>query len=169
MKNYKLWIVAALILIIGCRTTSFTRQASVEAERSAEWTAQESVTEDTSGFSYVNRLEEVDEQMEKLFAGASTTNSLKSAAEQERKTWEAELQRIMEILAKHLPEEEKTELIREQKMWMRDREDLALEASSGQRTSAMEELEYILSHSETTRDRTYELAEQYAVILAETD
>lgn len=147
--------------------------ASVSGRVSAAEKAIAPVSEnlpETEVSSYVSRLEELDAKMERLGDSTSdTSNSLKSAAEQERRVWESEMQRIMEILARNLSEQEKEELIREQKLWMRDREDEALAASRKQHGSALEELEYIISHSETTRERTYELAEQYAVILAETD
>ncbi|MGN0158053.1 MAG: lysozyme inhibitor LprI family protein [Brotaphodocola sp.] len=168
MKINKLWAVIPLILVIGCFATSFIKQCHKNVM--TEETLWEAETETESGGSYIARLEELDEKISRnSFQPQDTTSSLKSAADQKRDLWEAEMQRILGILEEKLSDKEKEELLRNQKIWMRSREAIALEASKKQRGSTLEEVEYILSYSESTRSRTYELAEEYAVILAEAE
>lgn len=166
MKNKKLWIVIFLIIVIGCFTTTLTKHHhALIMSDSVDMTVMEE-----SDNTYISRLEELDEKIsENNSETAGTTNLLKSAAEQEHELWEQEMQRILSILDEKLPDSEKEELIRGQKLWMRSRESAALEASGKQRGSSLEEVEYILSYSESTRSRTYELAEEYAVVLAEAE
>jgi len=120
---------------------------------------------------YRNRLEELDAQIAKNHAasGDTTANSLKAAAENERKLWEAELNRILDALEQQFSAEQEDELFKEQKEWIRERENTAVAVSKKQSGSAMEEVEYNISLAETTRTRAYELAEQYASVLAEAD
>lgn len=115
---------------------------------------------------YLNRLNELDARLEKeQGTSADTTNSMKAAAEQERKLWETELNRILDALEELLPEEEKQALFKAQKEWMRERESIAVESSKKKSGSTLEEVEYNVSLADTTRSRAYELAEQYASVL----
>lgn len=115
---------------------------------------------------YLNRLKDLDARLEQeQGTSADTTNSMKAAAEQERKLWETELNRILDALEELLPEEEMQALFKEQKEWMRERESIAVESSKKKSGSALEEVEYNVSLADTTRSRAYELAEQYASVL----
>ena len=57
----------------------------------------------------------------------------------------------------------------EQRSWVRDRESTAVANSKKQSGSMLEELEYIRSLRDLTRERVYALAEQYESILDETE
>ncbi|MDO5406148.1 MAG: lysozyme inhibitor LprI family protein [Eubacteriales bacterium] len=120
---------------------------------------------------YRNRLEELDAQIEKKRAASddTTANYLKTAAENERKLWDAELNRIIDKLEEQFSAEEKEAFFKEQKEWIRDRENTAVTVSKKQSGSAMEEVEYNISLAETTRARAYELAELYGSVLSEAD
>ncbi|MCI6886983.1 MAG: DUF1311 domain-containing protein [Lachnospiraceae bacterium] len=115
---------------------------------------------------YLNRLKDLDARIEKEHASSGdTTNSLKAAAEQERKLWETELNRILKALEERISDEDMKTLFKEQKEWMRERENIAVESSKKKNGSALEEVEYNVSLADTTRERAYELAEQYAAVL----
>lgn len=119
--------------------------------------------------SYVKRLEELDVQIarKRTVSSDTTANTLKASAESEKKLWETELKRILDILEKNFDAEEADALFLEQKEWIRNREDTAVEDSKKQSGSAMEEVEYNLSIAKITRERVYELANEYADILDE--
>ena len=71
----------------------------------------------------------------------------------------------MEVLEQQLSGEEKNSFFAEQRSWVRDRESTAVSNSKRQNGSALEELEYIRSLRDITRERVYELAERYETIL----
>lgn len=116
-------------------------------------------------------LVELDEQIAKSHTGDqdTTTNSLKAAAETERKLWDAQLAKFLDKLEQKLPAEEKDKLFSEQKDWLRERENEALAVSKKQSGGALQELEYNLSLKETTRARVYGLAVEYEEILSEAE
>lgn len=117
------------------------------------------------------RLQELDEQIERNHAGGqdSTTNSLKAAAESERKLWETEMERILGILSERLTEPELEQLRQQQKDWLRNRESQAVALSQKTGGSALAELEYNLAQKDLTRDRAYELEAQYHDTLKEAE
>lgn len=98
-----------------------------------------------------------------------SANAMKAAAESERKIWESKLQNILEILEQRLSGEEKTTFFSEQRSWVRERENAAVANSKKQSGSTLEELEYIRSLRDITRERVYELAEHYEAILDESE
>lgn len=131
----------------------------------------EEVAADTAVSPVMEALAELDEQIAKSHTGEqdTTTNSMKAAAETERKLWDAQLEKYMNRLESRLPDKEKDALFLEQKEWLRDRENEAVAVSKKQSGGALQELEYNLSVKETTRARVYELARQYEEILSETE
>ncbi len=165
MKNYRLYLALLLILMIGCLTTGYAKQYYEQAEPVP--VKARIMTEDST---YMDRLNELDERIEEISESKEdTSNALRSSADQERKAWEAELERLLDLLSEQLSEEEKSELMREQTLWKKEREHMAQTSSKLQRGSSMEELAYLLSVAESTRERVYELAEEYQDILAETN
>ena len=80
-----------------------------------------------------------------------------------------EKESILEILEQQLSGDEKTAFFTEQRSWVRDRESTAVANSKKQSGSMLEELEYIRSLRDLTRERVYALAEQYESILDETE
>lgn len=99
----------------------------------------------------------------------SSANALKAAAESERKIWESKMQSILEILEQQLSGDEKTAFFTEQRSWVRDRESAAVANSKKQSGSALEELEYIRSLRDLTRERVYDLAGRYETVLDKTE
>ena len=117
------------------------------------------------------QLAELDDQAEKRrnVSADSSANALKAAAESERKIWESKMQSILEILEQQLSGDEKTAFFTEQRSWVRDRESTAVANSKKQSGSALEELEYIRSLCDLTRERVYDLAGRYETILDKTE
>ena len=117
------------------------------------------------------QLAELDDQAEKRrnVSADSSANALKAAAESERKIWESKMQSILEILEQQLSGDEKTAFFTEQRSWVRDRESTAVANSKKQSGSMLEELEYIRSLRDLTRERVYALAEQYETVLDKTE
>ena len=117
------------------------------------------------------QLAELDDQAEKRrsVSADSNANALKAAAESERKLWESKMQSILETLEQQLSGDEKTAFFTEQRSWVRDRESTAVANSKKQSGSALEELEYIRSLCDLTRERVYDLAGRYETILDKTE
>ncbi len=117
------------------------------------------------------RLKELDDQIAKNQSRKSgdTANFQKAASETERKLWEAELSRCLDVLETKLDKEEKDALMKEQNEWIRQRENKALEMSGKLNSSVRQELEYNNSMAESTRARVYELAQEYGEILSEAE
>lgn len=117
------------------------------------------------------QLAELDAQTEARRSSSSdgSANAMKAAAESERKIWESKMQSILEVLEQQLSGEEKNAFFAEQRSWVRDRESTAVSNSKKQSGSTLEELEYIRSLRDLTRERVYQLAEQYETILDGTE
>ena len=113
------------------------------------------------------QLAELDAQAEERRNAAAdgSANTQKAAAEAERKIWENKMQSILETLEQQLSGDEKTAFFTEQRSWVRDRESTAVANSKKQSGSTLEELEYIRSLRDLTRERVYALAKQYGTIL----
>lgn len=113
------------------------------------------------------QLAELDAQAEERRNAAAdgSANTQKAAAEAERKIWENKMQSILETMEQQLSGDEKTAFFTEQRSWVRDRESTAVANSKKQSGSTLEELEYIRSLRDLTRERVYALAKQYETIL----
>lgn len=114
--------------------------------------------------SLLTRLEELDAQIAKNHAADqenSKNYSVKARAESELKLWEAELESIITTLNDRLDSDKQEELAKKQREWYRQRETKAIEASGKKNTSSLAELEYTFSLVSATRERAYELANEY--------
>lgn len=183
MKNIRIWIVLILILIAGIGFTRYTsRYVSVhhsETSREAFTTAAESVSEEsltqtettevTAVSSYLTRLEELDQEIERMHNREKETaaghSTVKARTENEWRLWQAEMDRVLDVLEKQLEVEERDTLFQEQRDWVRERETKAIEASTKQSGAALEEVEYNRSLGAETRARVYELVRRYENVL----
>lgn len=154
----------------GGETTAAETKAG-ETKAALSGAASDLASADEGTAIVLSRLQELDDQIAKNRASSqdSTSNSLKAAAETERKLWENELSRFLDILEQDLSKEEKDELMQEQNAWVRDREAKALEASQKLNSNTLQELEYNVSLKNSTRERVYELARRYGSILSEAE
>ena len=119
----------------------------------------------------LSQLAELDAQLEERSKSTSdaSANAMKTTAESERKLWETKMQSILEVLGQNLFGEDKNTFFTEQREWVRERESKAVSNSKKQSGSTLEELEYIRSLRNITRERVYELAERYEAILDGTE
>lgn len=118
---------------------------------------------DESKNNYRTRLEELDVQIQKMRSTEteSTTYSMKTAAENELKLWDSELNNIYNDLITCLDEEQTTKLVTEEREWMKARDAKAVEAAKKSAGGTLEGLEYTASLAASTRERAYELASVY--------
>lgn len=118
---------------------------------------------DESRPNYRARLDELDLQIQKIRSTETeaTTYSMKTAAENELKLWDSELNNIYNDILTYLNEEQTQELVTEEREWMRQRDAKAVEAAKKSAGGTLEGLEYTASLAESTRQRAYELASVY--------
>lgn len=119
---------------------------------------------------YVKRLQDLDSQIQKTRetqGSANGGNSAKSAASNELKLWDSELNAIYNAILGRLEQEQSEALVKEERAWLKERDSLAMEAAQKTAGGSGESLEYTLSLTESTRQRAYELAERYAWVLEE--
>lgn len=112
---------------------------------------------------YEDRLEDLDAQVQKMRTQETdpTTYSLKTAAENELRLWDRELNEIYTVILGKLDQEAAGRLVQEERQWMKDRDAKAVEASKRYNGGSMEGLEYTASLASATRARAYELVEEY--------
>jgi len=118
---------------------------------------------------YLNRLTELDVQIQKNRENQSASNnySAKKAAEDELKLWDNELNVIYGEIMKRLDTLKASELVDEEREWMKERDRLAAEAAKASAGGSMESVEYTISLAASTRLRAYELIEIYGYLLKE--
>ncbi len=117
---------------------------------------------------YVKRLQDLDSQIQKNREnqpGANVNASVKSAAANELKLWDSELNDIYNAILERLEKEESEALVKEEREWLKERDVLAMEAAKKSAGSSNESIEYTFSLVESTRKRAYELAERYGQVL----
>lgn len=216
-RDQRIWMVIALILVVGVCFTGFTRRlvdrqetapaelnitentvgpggpAAADKEPSAfaaqAPAAAETVSETTLSITpvapavrsaadaaadtpdgkhrYLQRLAELDTQIEQNRASNKdkTTNTLKVNAEYELRVWETEMDAVLEILSARLNTEKYEDLLAGQRVWIRERESVAMEASRKHSGSALESVEYTASLSEQTRNRVYTIVDEFRQML----
>ncbi len=136
--------------------------AGAKAEASAQLTTAENSY-------YLNRLRELDVQVQKNRQNQSVSNnySAKKAAENELKLWDNELNVIYGEIMERLDASQASSLVDEEREWMKERDRLAAEAAKASAGGSMESVEYTISLAESTRLRAYELIELYGHLLCE--
>ena len=118
---------------------------------------------DNGKVSYRARLDELDLQIQKIRSSETeaTTYSMKTAAENELKLWDSELNNIYNDILNYLDEEQTRELVSAEREWMKERDAKAVEAAKNSAGGTLEGLEYTASLAESTRQRAYALADMY--------
>lgn len=117
------------------------------------------------------KLRAIDEEIAQraLVETDSTPNARKATVENECKLWETQMNRFLDTLENQLEPSEWEKLFKEQKEWLRTRDEEATKGSGRQNGSTLDEIEYNRLIRESTRQRTYELAERYGEILSATE
>lgn len=119
---------------------------------------------------YVKRLQDLDSQIQKNRenqTGGNVNGSIKSAASNELKLWDSELNDIYNAILESLEPEESEKLVKEERAWLKERDSQAMDAAKKSAGGSSESIEYTISLKESTRKRAYELAERYEWALEE--
>lgn len=118
---------------------------------------------DSERNNYRARLDELNQQILRIREEEtdSTTYSLKTAAENELKLWDGELNNIYNDILDRLDEDEKAELVSQERDWMKARDLKAVEAAKKSFGGSQEGVEYTASLAQSTKKRAYELADYY--------
>lgn len=111
---------------------------------------------------YKNKLDNIQlglKDLDTLYAG--NTIEMKSAASQEYERWDKALNEIYGVLKQQLSSDDMSKLKAEQIKWISDRNVKAKEESLEYQGGTAEQLVYISSLAETTKERCYELVDKY--------
>lgn len=119
------------------------------------------------GQEYRDRLLELDAQVKKIRESStdSTTYAMKNIVEKELRLWDVELNSVYGAIIDRLGQEDKTALVQEEKEWMKERDAKAAEAAKRYSGGTLEGVEYTASLAESTRQRTYDLVDEYIDVL----
>lgn len=112
---------------------------------------------------YQKRFQEVDSRIQKVKESGvvPNTDTFKNMAEYEYRLWDNELNTIYRDILKGLTEEETEELKKEEREWMKTRDETARKAASKYSGGSIESMEYTASLADSTRSRAYGLLETY--------
>ena len=113
-----------------------------------------------------DRLQTVEEQIAAQGEAAdSNPASRYMAAEYAWNLWDGELNLIYSHIRSHMLEEEAEDLKREEVAWLKERDLAAEQAYVQNDTPPKQSIQYITISAQKTRERCYELLEQYADVL----
>lgn len=113
-----------------------------------------------------DRLQTVEEQIAaQEEAVDSNPASRYMAAEYAWNLWDGELNLIYSHIRSHMSEEEAEDLKREEVAWLKERDLAAEQAYVQNDTPPKQSIQYITISAQKTRERCYELLEQYADVL----
>lgn len=113
-----------------------------------------------------DRLQTVEEQIAAQEEAAdSNPASRYMAAEYAWNLWDGELNLIYSYIRSHMSEEEAEDLKREEVAWLKERDLAAEQAYVQNDTPPKQSIQYITISAQKTRERCYELLEQYADVL----
>lgn len=113
-----------------------------------------------------DRLQTVEEQIAAQEAAVdSNPASRYMAAEYAWNLWDGELNLIYSHIRSHMSEEEAEDLKREEVAWLKERDLAAEQAYVQNDTPPKQSIQYITISAQKTRERCYELLEQYEDVL----
>ncbi|UOQ44898.1 DUF1311 domain-containing protein [Halobacillus salinarum] len=110
---------------------------------------------------YVKKLESTKKETEEMEAADSSTYALKKVENDRWQAWDDLLNEIYRTLNDQLPPKEMDQLREEQRKWIKNRDDRALEASLKYEGGTQEHLEYVTVLANLTEERCVELVEDY--------
>ncbi len=110
---------------------------------------------------YSIKLNNTKLETEKLKATDSSTYALKKVEDDRWELWDKLLNEIYGELKEQLSPEEMEQLRENQRQWLKDRDDQALEASLKFKGGTQEHLEYVAVLANLTEERCYELVDRY--------
>jgi uncharacterized protein YecT (DUF1311 family) len=112
---------------------------------------------------YLKKLNDKKKEMEDMRNHPidDTTFALKKVEGDLYDIWDGLLNEIYDVLKQQLPSEEMDQLRKEQREWIKYRDTTAKEASLKYEGGTMEQLEYVAVVNNLTKERCFELVEQY--------
>lgn len=131
--------------------------SETEAEKEEQATAQ----------AYQRELDSAAASIKKLKSSETDTStwSYLNLADYELKLWDDLLNRIYQDIMEHMGETETEELRKEEKAWIKQRDADAKKVSSRYSGGALEGLEHTASLAKSTKERAYQLLEDYGSFL----
>lgn len=109
---------------------------------------------------YLKKLNEMEESDRYSEAGTTTLELEEQEAERFKK-WDVELNKIYGVLKEQLSTEQMDKLREEQRNWIKQRDEMAKEASLKYKGGSTESLEYVATQASLTKERCYELVAKY--------
>ncbi len=110
---------------------------------------------------FLAKFQDTERTLNRMESGRERDGRTSSQAVSELRYWETQLNLLYSTIMAALPEEEAVSLAREQQEWRKERERTAAEAAKNESVVQGQSREYTLSQARSTRDRAYELLEQY--------
>ncbi|GAA0440819.1 hypothetical protein GCM10008983_17380 [Lentibacillus halophilus] len=112
---------------------------------------------------YLKQLNETENEMKKQQNNLedNSTYALKAVAGNRSDAWDDHLNDIYDTLEKQLSTEQMDQLRQEQREWISNRNEQAKEASLKYEGGTQEQLEYVTVQANITKDRCFELVEDY--------
>lgn len=110
---------------------------------------------------YLQQLDDTKKEAGELEPIDSSTYALKKVENERWELWDELLNEIYGVLGEQLSEKEMSQLKKEQRNWIKLRDDRALEASLKFKGGTQEQLEYVAVLANLTEERCYEIIEDY--------
>ncbi|MFD1851525.1 lysozyme inhibitor LprI family protein [Oceanobacillus bengalensis] len=110
---------------------------------------------------YLEKLNNTKKELEEVQAEDSSTYAMKKVAGDRYDVWDELLNDVYGVLMEQLSTEEMDQLRKEQRNWIKDRDDTAKAASLKYEGGTQEHLEYVTVLANLTEERCYELVEDY--------
>lgn len=149
-----------LVILAGCGTASEGISSNTTKPSSSNNPTQDIDHDASKKEEYLKKLNDMDESDKNADTGITTIEMSEHFAEIYKK-WDVELNEIYEVLKSQLSTQQMDKLKEEQRNWIKNRDIIAKEASLKFQGGTMESLEYIATLAGLTKERCYELVENY--------
>lgn len=113
---------------------------------------------------YVKKLNDAEKtivDLDKKMEAATTQADMNQIQDEIFQVWDGVLNEIYGALKKQLPEAKMSKLKDEQGKWITHRDEVAKEESSEYEGGTMETLQYLITQTRLTKERSYELVNNY--------
>ena len=140
---------------------------SPASETTAVSETEDEMEEQATAQAYQRELDSAAASIKKLKSSETDTStwSYLNLADYELKLWDDLLNRIYQDIMEHMDETEAEELRKEEKAWIKQRDADAKKVSSRYSGGTLEGLEHTASLAKSTKERAYELLEDYGSFL----
>lgn len=149
-----------LVILAGCGTASEGISSNTTKPSPSNNPTQDIDHDASKKEEYLKKLNDMDESDKNADTGITTIEMSEHFAEIYKK-WDVELNEIYEVLKSQLSTQQMEKLKEEQRNWIKNRDIIAKEASLKFQGGTMESLEYIATLAGLTKERCYELVENY--------